>query len=357
MTEAETPTDCQNLNVAAVRAYLAKHLPESDGPLEVSKFQRGQSNPTFLLETPNKKIVLRRKPPGQLLKSAHAVDREFRVQKALEGSDVPVAKMHLLCEDESVIGSMFYVMDHVDGRNFDLPTLPDLAPADRGSVITEMNRVLAALHEVDIEARGLLDFGPPGNYYDRQIRRWTKQYRASETETLPAMDRLIDALTEQIPEDDGQRTLVHGDYRIDNMMFQNGGTSCLAVLDWELSTIGHPYADLAAVIMQWQMPAGPEGRGLAGQDREALGLPSDDTFVAQYCERRGHGEIENFGFYLSFCFFRMASIIQGVKKRALSGNASNPARALEIGRKVPFFAEHGVAALQNGMPKKSKIMK
>ncbi len=346
--QAQKADDGQGLDVAAVSAYLAKHLPELEGPLEVSKFQRGQSNPTFLLQTPGKRVVLRRKPPGQLLKSAHAVDREFRVQEALAGSDVPVTKMHLLCEDESVIGSMFYIMDHVDGRNFDLPTLPDLAPADRSNVMSEMNRVLAALHEVNIDACGLSDFGPPGNYYKRQIERWTKQYRASETETLPAMDRLIDALTEQIPVDDGQRTLVHGDYRIDNMMFDKARTSCLAVLDWELSTIGHPYADLAAVIMQWQMPAGLEGRGLAGQDRVALGLPSDECFVAQYCERRGHSEIENFGFYLSFCFFRMASIIQGVKKRALSGNASNPARALEIGRKVPFFAENGVAALQKG---------
>ena len=339
-------TDTQNLDIPVITDYLSDHLPGFAGPLSVSKFQQGQSNPTFLLSTPTKHFVLRRKPPGQLLKSAHAVDREYRVQKALADSDVPVAAMHHLCEDDSIIGSMFYIMDHVDGRNFNLPSLPDLTSNDRGAVIREMNRVLAALHDIDIEARGLSDYGPPGNYFERQIGRWTKQYRASETEKLPAMDRLIDALNDQIPADDGQRTLVHGDYRIDNMIFAKDGTNCLAVLDWELSTIGHPYADLAAVIMQWQMPAGPEGRGLEGIDRATLGLPSDGDFVAQYCDRRGIPEIENFGFYLSFCFFRMAAIIQGVRKRGLTGNASNPERAKKIGEKVPLFAQRGLEALE-----------
>ncbi|WP_106743501.1 phosphotransferase family protein [Yoonia maritima] len=339
-------TDTQNLDIPVITDYLSDHLPGFAGPLSVSKFQQGQSNPTFLLDTPTKRFVLRRKPPGQLLKSAHAVDREYRVQKALADSDVPVATMHHLCEDDSIIGSMFYIMDHVDGRNFNLPTLPDLTSADRGAVIREMNRVLAALHDIDIDARGLSDYGPPGNYFERQIGRWTKQYRASETEKLPAMDRLIDALNNQIPADDGQRTLVHGDYRIDNMMFAKDGTNCLAVLDWELSTIGHPYADLAAVIMQWQMPAGPEGRGLEGIDRGAHGLPSDGDFIAQYCDRRGIPEIANFGFYLSFCFFRMAAIIQGVRKRGMTGNASNPERAKKTGEKVPLFAQRGLEALE-----------
>ncbi|WP_394177569.1 phosphotransferase family protein [Yoonia maritima] len=339
-------TDTQNLDITAITDYLSDHLPGFAGPLSVSKFQQGQSNPTFLLSTPTKRFVLRRKPPGQLLKSAHAVDREYRAQKALADSDVPVAAMHHLCEDDTIIGSMFYIMDHVDGRNFNLPSLPELTSNDRGAVIREMNRVLAALHDIDIEARGLSDYGPPGNYFERQIGRWTKQYRASETEKLPAMDRLIDALNDQIPADDGQRTLVHGDYRIDNMIFAKDGTNCLAVLDWELSTIGHPYADLAAVIMQWQMPAGPEGRGLEGIDRTTRGLPSDSDFVAQYCDRRGIPEIENFGFYLSFCFFRMAAIIQGVRKRGLTGNASNPERAIKIGEKVPLFAQRGLEALE-----------
>lgn len=341
--------DTQTLDLAAVTAYLNENLTGFEGPIEAEKFDIGQSNPTFLLKTPGKKYVLRRKPPGVLLKSAHAVDREFRVQSALADTKVPVAKMHLLCEDDSVIGSAFYIMDHVDGRNFRQPTMKGegLSNAERGAVIDDMNRVLAELHMVDIDAVGLSDYGPPGNYFERQVGRWSKQYRASETTKIPAMDKLMEELQRQMPKDDGQRTLVHGDYRIDNMMFEKNGTNCLAVLDWELSTIGHPYADLASVIMQWQMPAGSEGRGLAGVDRKALGLPSDEEFIASYCERRGLPEIENFGFYLSFCFFRMAGIIQGVLKRALDGNASNPERAMKVGEHVPAFAEKGLEALQN----------
>lgn len=338
-------SDTQSIDVAAVSRWLEDHLPGFAGPLEVTKFQAGQSNPTFLLATPGHNYVLRRKPPGVLLKSAHAVDREYRVQKALAGSAVPVAKMHLLCEDESVIGSMFYVMDHVPGRNFGDPTLPELEPSDRAAVMAEMNRVLAALHDVDIEAVGLADYGPPGNYFERQVGRWSKQYRASETEPLADMDRLMQRLADNVPRDDGQRSLVHGDYRIDNMIFDATGTECRAVLDWELSTIGHPFADLAAVIMQWQMPVGPEGRGLAGVDRAAHGLPSDAAFIAAYCQRRGLSGIDNFGYYLAFCFFRMAAIIQGVLKRALDGNASNPEHGKRLGQYVPVFARHGLKAL------------
>lgn len=341
-------TDTQTLDEAAVHAYLTENLAGFEGPMEVTKFQGGQSNPTFMLKTPTHSYVLRRKPPGVLLKSAHAVDREFRVQKALGGSDVPVSKMHLLCEDDSVIGSMFYIMDHVQGRNFNEPAMPDLSNADRGAITTEMNRVLAALHSVDIDAVGLSDYGPQGNYFERQVGRWSKQYRASETDKIPAMDQLMDALVGERPEDDGQRTLVHGDYRIDNMIFDATGTQCRAVLDWELSTIGHPFADLAAVIMQWQLPAGSEGRGMGGLDRAALGLPSDEAFIAEYCERRGLNGIDNFGYYLGFTFFRMAAIIQGVLKRALDGNASNPERAMKVGAFVPVFAQHGLDALKRG---------
>lgn len=335
----------QTLDMDAVDAYLSANLPGYQGPLEVEKFATGQSNPTFLLKTPARNYVLRRKPPGVLLKSAHAVDREFRVQKALAGSDVPVARMHLLCEDDSVIGSAFYIMDHVDGRNFTDPSMEGEDNATRSAVIDDMNRVLAALHSVDIDAVGLSDYGPEGNYFERQVGRWTKQYRASETETVPAMDQLIDRLTAAIPEDDGQRTLVHGDYRIDNMIFAKDSGACVAVLDWELSTIGHPFADLAAVIMQWQLPPGKDGRGLMGVDRAALGLPSDEAFVARYCERRGLPGIDNFGFYLAFNFFRMGAIIQGVLKRALDGNASDPKRAMKLGAFVPMFAQYGLAAL------------
>lgn len=340
--------DTQTLDEAAVSDYLKQNLPGFEGPLEVSKFQTGQSNPTFLLKTPAHNYVLRRKPPGVLLKSAHAVDREFRVQKALADTDVPVAKMHLLCEDDDVIGSMFYIMDHVPGRNFNEPQMPDVSVADRGAIIDEMGRVLAALHEVDIDAVGLSDYGPPGNYFERQVGRWTKQYKASETQDIPAMNELMERLVAERPADDGQRTLVHGDYRLDNMIFDAETTDCRAVLDWELSTIGHPFADLAAVIMQWQLPAGTEGRGMGGLDRAALGLPTDEAFVAKYCERRGLPGIDNFGFYLGFCFFRMAGIIQGVLKRGLDGNASNPERAMKLGAFVPVFAQHGLDALNRG---------
>ncbi|MEO9682296.1 MAG: phosphotransferase [Tateyamaria sp.] len=338
--------DTQRLDTKAVADYLRDHLPGFDVPIEAVKFEGGQSNPTFLLKTGAGNYVLRRKPPGQLLKSAHAVDREFRVQRALFDSDVPVARMHVLCEDAAVIGSDFYVMDHVVGRNFNEPTLDGLTTQERSAVIDDMNRVLAALHDVDIDAAGLNDYGPPGHYLERQVARWSKQYRASETKDLPDMNLLMQRLVDEMPPDDGQRTLVHGDYRIDNMIFESAGTRCLAVLDWELSTIGHPFADLASVIMQWQLPAGSEGRGLAGVERASLGLPSDQAFIEAYCARRDLPGIDNFGYYLAFCFFRMAAIIQGVLRRALDGNASNPERAMQLGVYVPLFAQNGLEALR-----------
>jgi aminoglycoside phosphotransferase (APT) family kinase protein len=335
----------QTLDREAVGAYLRGRLPGFDADFDVQKFETGQSNPTFMLKTPAGNYVLRRKPPGVLLKSAHAVDREFRVQQALADTEVPVAKMHLLCEDDDVIGSAFYVMDHVAGRNITDPTMPNMDPGERAAIIDEMSRVLASLHQVDIDAVGLSDYGPPGNYFERQLGRWTKQYRASETDVIPEMDELILALEAAMPKEDGQRGLVHGDYRIDNMIFAADSPDCRAVLDWELSTIGHPYADLAGVIMQWQMPPGAEGRGLAGIDRAALGLPSDQAFIDSYCERRGLAGIDNFGFYLSFSFFRMGGILQGVLKRALDGNASNPQRAVKLGGFVSLFARNGLDAL------------
>lgn len=339
--------DTQSLDLNSVSDFLTPHLEGFDGPVEVEKFATGQSNPTFLLKTRAGNYVLRRKPPGQLLKSAHAVDREFRVQRALAGSQVPVARMHILCEDDDVIGSSFYVMDHVVGRNFSDPAMEGSDNATRTGVIDNMNRVLAALHDVDVDAVGLSDYGPPGNYFERQIDRWTKQYRASETTRHATMDALIDALPGAMPPDDGQRGLVHGDYRIDNMIFAANGTECLAVLDWELSTLGHPYADLASVIMQWQMPPGSDGRGMAGLDRAALGLPSDQAFIDAYCARRGLPGIDRFGFYFGFSFFRMAAIIQGVLKRAMDGNASNPERAKKLGQYVPIFAQNGLDALNS----------
>ncbi len=342
-----TKTDPTKLDTVAVAKWLEANMKGFEGPIEAEKFEVGQSNPTFKLKTPKKTYVLRRKPPGVLLKSAHAVDREFRVQKALYGTDVPVAKVHVLCEDDSVIGSAFYVMDMVDGRHFNLPDLPELPREERKPIQVEMARVLAAIHNVDLEATGLSDYGPEGNYYRRQIDRWSKQYRASETDHIPAMEDLIDWLDKNIPEDDGQRTLAHGDYRIDNMLFEKDSPRCAAVLDWELSTTGHPYADVAAVIMQWAMPPGRDSRGLAGVDREAEGLMSDDEFLAEYCRLRGMDGIDRFGFYLAFTFFRMAGIIQGVYKRALDGNASNPERAKQMGAAVPRFAEAGVQAARS----------
>jgi len=328
-----------------VDRYLSAQLPGYKGPLRAEKFTVGQSNPTYQLKTPTRDYVLRRKPPGVLLKSAHAVDREFRVQSALAGTDVPVPRMHLLCQDPAVIGSDFYIMDMVAGRNFDRPTLDEVPKPDRALIIDEMSRVLAALHEVDIDTSGLGDYGPPGDYFARQIGRWTKQYRATETEPLADMDRLIVAMQTHMPADDGQRTLVHGDYRLDNLMFSRNGTNCVAVLDWELSTTGHPFADLASVIMQWQMPTGGQARGLAGVDREAQGLPSDQAFVESYCARRGIDQIDDFGFYVAFSFFRMAGILQGVYWRSLQGNASNPDSAQTVGALVPKVAKLGCEAL------------
>ncbi|MEQ5871163.1 phosphotransferase family protein [Sagittula sp. NFXS13] len=327
--------------LARVSGWMQAHVADFEGPLVAEKFAVGQSNPTYLLRAASGTYVLRRKPAGVLLKSAHAVDREFRVQAALAQTDVPVPKMLALCEDETVLGVTFYVMSHVSGRNLVDPSLPEEVPETRAALMAEMARVLAAIHDVDLEAVGLADFGAPGDYYARQLGRWSKQYRASATEAQPGMDRLMSWLDENLPQEDGPRTLVHGDYRIDNMLFSENGPDCLAVLDWELSTVGHPFADLAGVIMQWQLPTGVDGRGLAGLDRAALGLPSDEGFIEMYCENRGIERPDNFGFYVAFAFFRMAAILQGVKKRALDGNAANPDKAMKLGAYVPKFAELG----------------
>lgn len=339
--------DRDTLDTSTLTVWLSDRLPGFAGPIEAVKYKGGQSNPTYLLKTPGHRYVLRRKPLGNLLKSAHAVDREFRVQKALAATDVPVARMHLLCEDDAVIGSAFYIMDEVPGRNFDDPRLPGLTMPERQAIIDEMNRVLAAIHAVDIHAVGLAEYGPEGDYFRRQVDRWSTQYKASQTDELPDMTALMSWLDENMPADDGRRCLVHGDFRLDNMLFSHDNTTCAAVLDWELSTIGHPFADLAAVVMQWSMPVGPVGRGLKGVDRKAAGLWSDQHFIDAYCERRGLSGIEDFGFYLAFCHFRMAAILQGVKKRALEGNASDPEKGLRLGRYVPDFARQGLAAAQS----------
>lgn len=334
-----------HLDADSVERYLSAHVPGFRGPVEIAKTPTGQSNPTFILTAASGRYVLRRKPPGELLKSAHAVDREFRVQKALAGSEVPVARMLHLCEDEDILGSIFYVMECVDGDvHFD-PRLPDKDPETRAVMFDDMNRVLAALHDVDFQAAGLGDFGRPGSYFARQLARWSKQYRASQTSELPDMDALILWLERNMPQDDGITTLVHGDYRIDNLIYGPGGR-IRAVLDWEISTLGHPYSDLAYQCMQWRMPPGPETRGFGDADRTALGVPSEQAYVERYCERRGITGIPIFGFALAFSFFRMAAIVQGVLKRGLDGSASNPQQALAMGTHVPEFARRGLEAAE-----------
>jgi len=336
--------DVTQLDARAVEGWLTGHVPGFRGPVRATKFPSGQSNPTFLLRAASGSYVLRRKPPGVLLKSAHAVDREFRVQRALASTAVPVPAVHALCEDDGVLGSAFYVMDAVDGRNFEDPRLPDVPAAGRAAMLRDMARILAAIHSVDLAATGLEDFGPAGNYYRRQIDRWTKQYRASATEEIADMDTLTGWLDAHVPPEDGRRTLVHGDYRLDNLLWARDAPRIVAVLDWELSTLGHPFADLAGVIMQWRCPAGTDGRGLAGVDRAALNLLSDSAFVERYCLHMAIPRIDGFGFYLAFAFFRMAAILQGVKRRALDGNASNPDRGLQLGAQVPRYAAMGLAA-------------
>jgi aminoglycoside phosphotransferase (APT) family kinase protein len=334
-----------DFDAAKLTAYLEQHVDGFCGPLTAEKFPGGQSNPTFLIKAASGKYVLRRKPPGELLKSAHAVDREFRVMAALADSDVPVAKAYHLCDDDSVIGSMFYLMEYIDGRVMWDPAIPELKPAQRGAVYKEMNRVLAALHSVDIDAAGLSDYGRPGNYFERQVGRWSKQYRASETEEIPAMERLLEWLPVNIPEDDGRVVLAHGDFRLDNMMFEHDEANVLALVDWELSTLGHPFSDLAYQCMQLRLNHDSEVMpGLGGLDRKQLGIPSEDEYVAQYCERMGIEGIPDWNFYVAFSFFRLAAILQGVKKRALEGNASNE-KGMQMGRLVKPLSEMGITLI------------
>lgn len=325
-------SEVDSLDEARLAAYLESQIEGFKGPLKASKFSGGQSNPTFKIEAASGNYVLRRQPPGKLLKSAHAVDREFRVYQALAESDVPVPKVYHLCEDRDVLGSMFYVMELCEGRIFWDAALPEMASnEDRTQAYDQMNRVLAAIHQVDVEAVGLGDYGKPGNYFERQLGRWTQQYRASEIDKIAPMDQLIEWLEANIPEDDGRVSLVHGDFRLDNMIFSADKSEILAVLDWELSTLGHPYADLAYQCMQLRMPANMGNMsGLAGIDAASLGIPSEKEYVAKYCDRMGIEKIDNWAFYLAFSFFRLAAIAQGVYKRAHDGNASNK-EALKVG--------------------------
>lgn len=334
----------QTIDITRLDSWIRDYVPAFQGPVIAEKFAGGQSNPTFKLSCGEQQYVLRRKPPGELLASAHAVDREFRVISALADTDVPVPKAIALCEDDSVIGSMFYVMEYLEGRVLWEPALPEQSANERTAIYDEMNRVLAALHSVDLEAVGLTDYGRPGNYFERQVSRWTKQYRASETETIPAMEALIEWLPANMPADDGRVALVHGDYRLDNLMWHPTEPRVLAVLDWELSTLGNPIADLAYQIMAWQLPSTAGIAGMAGINRTDLGIPSDEAYIERYCERTGRGGIENWNFYVVFCFFRLAAILQGVKKRGLDGNASSD-EAVARGALIVPLAELGLQYL------------
>lgn len=340
MSTISDTTELSN-QVDTLAAYLEKQVTGFQGPITARKFPDGQSNPTFLIQAASGKYVLRRKPPGELLKSAHAVDREFRVMMALSETDVPVARPLHLCRDEGVIGSMFYLMEYVDGRVMWDPALPGKEPDERRAIYSEMVRVLATLHSVDIEKVGLSNYGKPGNYFARQIDRWSRQYRASETETIHAMEYLMQWLPANMPVDDGQIALVHGDFRLDNMLFHPTETKVLSLLDWELSTLGHPFADLAYQCMQLRMQSSGIMPGLGGVDREALGIPTEREYVAAYCAQRGISSIENWNFYVVFSFFRFAAILQGVKQRALDGNASS-AKAKEMGSLARPLAEMAV---------------
>ena len=318
-------------DLAALHTWLAAHVEGFAGPLAVEQFKGGQSNPTFKLQTPGHAYVMRAKPGpvAKLLPSAHAVEREFRVMRALHGRGVPVARMHALCEDESVIGRAFYVMDFVDGRVLWDQSLPGMMAAERGAIYDEMNRVIAALHSVDVQAAGLADYGKPGNYFERQIGRWSRQYQASITEPIEAMDRLIEWLPAHIPagaRDERQVSVVHGDFRLDNLIFHPTEPRVMAVLDWELSTLGHPLADFSYHCMAWHIPPGTF-RGIGGLDHAALGIPSEDEYMRRYFQRTGRDDLDavraDWNFYLAYNLFRIAAILQGIARRVVDGTAAS----------------------------------
>ena len=318
--------------------YLRAQGHDVDGGLTASEITGGQSNPTYRLDVGSHRYVLRRKPDGVLLPSAHAIEREYRVMRALAGTGVPVPRVHLLCEDTSVVGTPFYLMDFVEGRVFWDASLPGLEPRERAALYDELNRVIAALHQVDVAAVGLSDFGRPGRYLERQIERWTRQYRASETERIDAMERLIEWLPAHVPAAD-ETSLVHGDYRIDNVIFHPTEPRILGVLDWELSTLGHPLADFAYHCMSWRVTS-DEFRGIKGHDLDALGIPQEATYVEAYRRRTGRESLPDWDYYLAFNMFRMSAILQGILARALQGNATS-AQAEATGRLARPMAEAG----------------
>lgn len=328
--------DRHRFDEPALERYLAARIPGFTPPMTVEQFRGGQSNPTFLLSAGAQRFVLRRKPPGVLLPSAHAVDREFRIISALHGTGVPVARPYVLCEDTSVIGTAFYVMEFVRGRVLWDPSLPGATPAERAAIFDDLNRVIAALHSVDYVQVGLSDYGKPGSYLERQIARWTKQYRASETEHIEAFENLIAWLPHNIPPGD-ETSIVHGDYRLDNVIFHPTEPRLLAVLDWELSTLGHPVVDFAYHCMAWRLTP-QEFRGMAGFDFAALGIPTEQHYVEMYCRRTGRASIPHWDYYMAFNMFRLAAILQGIMGRVVAGTAASQ-HAVDSGRRAKPLAQ------------------
>ncbi|RMX08416.1 phosphotransferase family protein [Corticibacter populi] len=340
-------------DVPALATWMQQHVDGFAGPLTVEMFKGGQSNPTYKLITPQRSYVMRSKPGPQakLLPSAHAIEREFAVMRGLAGTDVPVPRMDALCEDESVIGRAFYIMEFKAGRVLWDQALPGFTNQERRAIYLEMNRVIAALHTVDYKARGLENYGKPGNYFERQIGRWSKQYRASVTRPIEAMDRLMEWLPDNIPasaRDESLSSIVHGDFRLDNLMFDNSAPHAIAVLDWELSTIGHPFADFSYHCMSWHIPSGVF-RGISDLDWASLGIPSEDEYIRLYCQRTGFATAEelkaDWNFYLAYNMFRLAAILQGIAKRAEEGLASS-ARARAQGENARPLAEMAWAQAQ-----------
>ena len=327
-------------DLARLDSWLRENVKGYSGRLEVEQFKGGQSNPTYRVSAGGKRYALRRKPPGKLLPSAHAVDREYRVITALHGAGFPVARTYGLCTDDSVVGTMFYVTDCVEGRVLWDQSLPGASKPERAAIWDELNRVIAQLHSVDYNAIGLADFGKPGNYIARQVDRWTKQYRASETEKIESMDGLIEWLPKNIPAGD-ETTIVHGDYRLDNTIFHPAEPRILAVLDWELSTLGHPLADFAYHCMSWHIPPG-QFRGIAGLDYDALGIPTEQRYIEAYCKRTGRAGVSasDWDFYMAYNLFRIAGILQGIMKRVVDGTAAS-SHAAEAGKRARLMAELG----------------
>ncbi|MEC8955905.1 MAG: phosphotransferase family protein [Pseudomonadota bacterium] len=330
-------------DVMRLDEYLKTAVENYAGPIDVKQFKGGQSNPTYLIKTPTQKYVLRRKPPGNLLKSAHAVDREYRVIQALNRVDFPVPEPYVYCDDESIIGTVFYVMEFVEGRIFWDLDMPDSNPYERAAIYDDLNKSLAKLHNFNIRDIGLSDFGKPGNYFSRQISRWSKQYVASEIDEIPAMNQLMSWLPENIPDDESS-SIVHGDYRLDNLIIHPVEPKIIGVLDWELSTVGHPMGDLTYNLLAWQMPdIGAGSTGLFGKDIKGLGIPSEDEYIERYCERTGKAVgLQNREFYSAYNFFRIAAILQGIAGRVRDGTAAS-IEAQKLVKAVAPLAEMGWA--------------